>query len=237
MGGLRGPCRQVAAKVPSCSDMFAYVRVLGKTAIYAALCPAFARSATAGRARSRYGQARPPSGKVHSPFIAFLWGQGGTAKAILMTDKKTETTTGNSNGAFRFFPLFLGFSRFSGKGTLGGGRPPIERDGSRVCSPPAKPGREFSAYLRVFAGLGKNRDVAIQTPFRLRQRACCPNPRRGKEVERRSCRHLKIEAESRVRPLLRVTDPRSGVWATGTKASARKERVDTVRKSNATGLP
>jgi hypothetical protein len=38
-----------------------------------------------------------------------------------MTDyEKTEMATGNSNGAFRFFSVFLGFSRFSGKGTLGG---------------------------------------------------------------------------------------------------------------------
>jgi hypothetical protein len=38
-----------------------------------------------------------------------------------MTDyEKTEMATGSSTGAFRFFPVYFGFSRFSGKGTLGG---------------------------------------------------------------------------------------------------------------------
>jgi hypothetical protein len=46
----------------------------------------------------------------YSALFAFLWGQEGTAKEILMTDyEKTEMAKGKSNGAFRFLPLFLGF--------------------------------------------------------------------------------------------------------------------------------
>jgi hypothetical protein len=58
------------------------------------------------------------------PFIAFLWGQGGTAKGILMTDKKTETNTGNSDGRFGFFRFF---SVFRERDPWGGGRPWIRK--------------------------------------------------------------------------------------------------------------